>query len=961
MTVEPIAVPTRTVTGELPVRKAPVVEKAKFPLVWKLFGLTALLIVIVVGIAIGITIQRANAIARTTVDKSIASAAKLFKELERQRLGRLSLSAEFLGRDPSFVAYMEHAMTGTAEVAAPATGATAATAGAKPPVAPQTVPPAAPAPAAAPSIDFADILDQLNQQKESLHSDLMIVLDGQGRVLSRTDRPALSGDKMEDLYVTTPMVKQLVDDASINVVTGVISTGGHLYHAAMAPMSLGTNNVRIGYLINAYAIDEVFANRIAESTNAGVIFAPADLSNPPVRSTDAPIFNMAQMSGVAPILTKGKDVQPATIEIERSKYVMTGGPLQSVVTTDQKNGASQPIGAAVFLRSLDVELKPFKDIESALLAGGGGALLLAFIFSWLIAKRLTHPIEELAGIAQAVTGGDYTVHPPIDRSDEVGILGRSFAKMITALRDKAEIEELYEQMAAKSQEREVAGTQPQSEAAKLDEGTLLVTDLRELPATVGEGDAANVIAAVSRAMKLQESEVARQDGFVREIIGHRLVSVFRGDRGILHAIRAARAINEELATMGEGHMTIGAGIATGEFVTGSVELEGDTGIAIVGNAPLLAMLFAWHAPTGYAYISYETAQAAGGEILSSSTAEQVQLKWLPQPLPVASLPLVALTTNMMRAIGQASSSMATMRIGETIPGQTAPGIAAQELVPGSLFANRYRIDQIIGRGGMGVVYKAVDAQLDETVAIKTLPGDVMSRSPEDLERFKREIRLARKITHRNVLRTYDYGEAEGVYFISMEFVRGYTLAELLEEAEAHQMATRVAMGIGRQICRGLEAAHEQGIIHRDIKPQNVLIDHKGEVKLMDFGIARMAEAQEGMTQAGLIVGTPHYMSPEQVQGKQLDPRSDVYSMGVMLYEMLAGQKPFLSSSLTGVLTAHITEMARPPIELRPEIGRAVNAIVMRCLAKDPKARYATAGELLHDLDSVQMQSRSVAA
>src|SRR5207237_9353583 len=273
------------------------------------------------------------------------------------------------------------------------------------------------------------------------------------------------------------------------------------------------------------------------------------------------------------------------------------------------------------------------------------------------------------------------------------------------------------------------------------------------------------------AMKLQEAEVQRQDGVVREVVGHRLVSVFHGERGIIHAIRAARAINEELGT-GGSKMTLGVGIATGEFVTGSVDVGQEQGLAIIGNAPLLALLFAWHAPSGFAYVSSETAQAAGGEILNSAQREEVRLKWLPQPLPVAALPLVSLTTGVMRSIVTSAATSATVRLDSTQPGQTAPQLPQQDLVAGSLFAHRYRVEQILGRGGMGVVYPPTNTQLDETVAIKTLPGDVMSRSPEDLERFKREIRLARKITHRNVLRTYDYGEADGVYFISMEYVRG---------------------------------------------------------------------------------------------------------------------------------------------------------------------------------------------
>jgi serine/threonine-protein kinase len=894
--------------------------------VWKLFGLTALLILIVVGVAVGITIERANRVANETVNASITGAAKLFHELEKQRLARLTLPTVLLGNDPSFVAVTQ-ADLGVLPEEAPGDAPVATT---------PASPPIAGAPAPSPGIDIISIADQLEQRRQSFGTDLLMLLNDEGRLIARTDQPATATPPMTDLYEQTVLVKNVVEGVAKDSASGVLALDGKLYHAAVAPVGVGTPRIRVAYLVNAVAIDDTFANSIAESTKASVVFTMKGASS--ARSSSAPSV-MPQEIVASPRKTD-------TVTVDQSRYILTKEPLMS---------GSGVVGTAIFLRSLDRELAPFREIENAMLIGGGIALLLAFLMSWLIAKRVTRPIEQLAGIAQAVTAGDYGVCPDDTRNDEVGILGRAFGKMINSLRDKEELEELYEAMAEKSAEQ--SAVRP-SETPKLDEGTVLVSDLRGL-AAVGEGDARTVIATVEKAMRIQEAEVSRQDGVVREIDGHRLVSIFRGERGIIHAIRAARAINEELAThMASSTLSIGVGIATGQFVTGSVDLESDSRLAIVGNAPLLALLFAWHAPNGYAYVSYESAESAGGEVLSTSLREEVRLKWLPNPLPVASLPLAGVTTGMMRSIGS-TSTMATVRMG-TVAGATAPAMASVDLSPGHLFAGRYRIEQVLGRGGMGVVYKATDTQLEETVAIKTLPGDVMMRSPEDLERFKREIRLARKITHRNVLRTYDYGEAEGVYFISMEFVRGYTLSELVDEAPSRQMPSRATVGIARQICRGLHVAHEQGIIHRDIKPQNVLIDAKGEVKLMDFGIARMAEAPEAMTQAGLIIGTPHYMSPEQVQGSQLDARSDVYSMGVLMYELLVGKRPFESSSLTGVLTAHLTEKPKPPVDQRPEIGRELSLIVMRCLEKAPSSRFADAGALLADLDRLQMPSTAAA-
>lgn len=272
---------------------------------------------------------------------------------------------------------------------------------------------------------------------------------------------------------------------------------------------------------------------------------------------------------------------------------------------------------------------------------------------------------------------------------------------------------------------------------------------------------------------------------------------------------------------------------------------------------------------------------------------------------------------------------------------------------GQLFGGRYEILGTLGKGGMGVVYRAQDRKLDEVVALKVLRPEVLQDDPTILERFKQEIKLARKITHRNVLRTHDFGDAEGTPYISMEYLEGVTLKDLVRNKGA--LPSGVGLRIAKQMCQGLEAAHRQGVVHRDIKPQNMLIlPETGELKIMDFGIARISEVHGdgGLTSAGTVMGTPDYMPPEQAQGQPADFRSDIYSLGVVLFEVFAGKLPFSADTVMGVVLKHIQE---PPPRART-VNRAVpedlDALIARCLDKDPARRFQQVNEILKGLTAV---------
>jgi serine/threonine-protein kinase len=273
-----------------------------------------------------------------------------------------------------------------------------------------------------------------------------------------------------------------------------------------------------------------------------------------------------------------------------------------------------------------------------------------------------------------------------------------------------------------------------------------------------------------------------------------------------------------------------------------------------------------------------------------------------------------------------------------------------EIGPGTLLGDRFEILSVLGTGGMGVVYKARDRELDDLVALKMLKPEV-GDDLRHLERLKSELKLARKITHPNVLRTFDFGELDGFPFISMEYVRGVTLRFLLDREG--RLPFYAGLRLGKQLVAGLEAAHDVGVLHRDIKPENLILDHGGSARLMDFGIARpVRRSGPGQTQEGFLVGTPHYMAPEQIAGREPDPRTDIYATGVLLFEVFTGTLPFGGDTALEVLLKHQNEPPPAPRERWREIPGALETLLLRCLEKDPDRRYRTSGDLRRALEAL---------
>jgi serine/threonine protein kinase/tetratricopeptide (TPR) repeat protein len=289
---------------------------------------------------------------------------------------------------------------------------------------------------------------------------------------------------------------------------------------------------------------------------------------------------------------------------------------------------------------------------------------------------------------------------------------------------------------------------------------------------------------------------------------------------------------------------------------------------------------------------------------------------------------------------------------ETLDAHTATlSTPMPDIMRGSVLSDRYEIIEEIGKGGMGKVYKAYDRDIDENIALKIIRPEIASNA-KIIERFQNELKTARKIAHRNVCKMFDVGRDGGTRFITMEYVPGEDLKKSIRRIGP--LTVRKTISIGKQVCHGLSEAHRLGVYHRDLKPHNIMIDREGNVRIMDFGIALSQDAKS-ITDSHIMIGTPQYLSPEQVEGKRVDQRSDIYSLGVILFEMVTGQVPFEGDTTLSIAVKHKIEAPRDPREFNAQIPEELSSLILRCMEKNPERRYQTAEELNSELSQIETE------
>jgi eukaryotic-like serine/threonine-protein kinase len=865
----------------------------------RIVAVTSLLIAFAVGVAVVATVLVADGIARRAAGEALAASASLQESFRARGDEQLYLISSLFATDPFIAAYLAESVA---------------------------------------ELDRASVLDLLAERQADLGFDLAMVLDPQGRVVARTDRPADGGADLS----AEPLVARAIAEVGAS---GVWWEGGGLYQAAVVPLARGGQLV--AYLLTGLALDDASALEVKRMTSTEVVYlAPGEGGVTVHAATLDPSMEGMFLAGLTapggPMAGEGTSGRDLDVEIDGQPWIARLTPLSA--------GPATEVASAVSLAPLAPRLAPFRRIVEVLVLSGVGALLFGVVLTFAFARRTMAPVRDLVRATAAARAGDYEHRPVATRDDEIGQLAHAFDDLLSELREKREMEDYLANITRSLPEAAAvaAPTEAALPAPSLAAATVMLVEWRRHARAAG--DPAAALGRLAEDLHHLADAAARRGGSLDGVAGHRAWLRFAGEDRSARAFLTAAALMRSWADGGAGEADAPVvAITAGETVRGAIESGGLPRPAILGRAVQELESLAREAVPGELAVSDGVAAELAGVLAGSGCRPRRQ------PGVLSSRPLWVVEASEAAAVALAAPTLAS-----------APPAAAERrsprprplggIGPGSVVGGRFEIVSVLGAGGMGTVFKARDRELDEVVALKILKAE-LAGDAANVERMREELRLARRITHPNVLRTFDLGTVdlggvEGVPYITMEYVQGVTLARLLEHAG--RLSLSGGLRVARQLCHGLAAAHAEGVVHRDIKPPNLLLQPNGNVKLMDFGIARrQRRVDPGLTSVGWVMGTPLYLAPEQLRGEEPDGRTDLYACGVVFYEMFTGAPPFAGASYADLAAKTMREEPPPPSAAWPEIPPPLEAVILRCLAKDRGERPSDVAELLAGLEAIR--------
>jgi len=875
---------------------------------------SVVLVTLAVVMAVGGATLIGQRVADSAVTSSLSTSQSTQRYLQETTAREVALATDLLAADPHFTAYLVEAIRGGLNTEA--------------------------------GIDTRSILDQVDARRVEMGFDFAMMLDQNGDILVRTDRPLRGDESRSDHPMVASVMEELIPDY------GPWREGSRLYSAAVVPVT--TAFELVGFLVTGMLIDNTVANQIKQVTGVDVVFLSVseNENNSSTETVATTLDNQhsdqlqSALRGASSLsLLDGEAIERVDLRIANENWVGRAEPIQ--------DRGGTVLGAVVTIDSLDAKLAGHRSIRNALIGAGLAAILIALVLSILVARRIAQPVKALAEVADQAAQGEYEQTIETSGKDEVGTLSRAISRLLADLREQKEIAAYVSELSRHLEHGQLErgdsstanGSNAQASGAEDERG-----DAIKLPPS---GPA--IIIALEWLAGENISESATLDSLQRwlpklaELAQANGARIAPGGGAKLYLIFSQGQQSGLISTLGQLHKLLdqleaspAMALACGEIVSSGLNL-GPTRSPVITGKPIFhcerllaeaGMGRMLVSPLAFKQLKSTIESAgAGGKIVEGIRSQKKFWQLTPWP-----------TVDMAAA--------------DTLPidAQESTGKSAplSPLRVGSVLGDRYEILELLGAGAMGTVFKALDRKLDDVVALKLLPTAVLD-DDEHLEQMKSEIRIARKITHPNVLRTHDLWEQDGQPVISMEYVRGIALSQLLERSGKLKLAA--GLRVCSQVLKGLAAAHQVGVLHRDIKPANIILDQSGNARLMDFGISHPIRSSSSGTDApAKIMGTANYMAPEIVSGGEIDERSDLYAMGVMMYEVFTGALPFKSGTALEVCMAHLKQQAPPPAEHWPDIPRGLEQIIMTCMSKNPEQRYANAEVLLSQLLKMRRQS-----